>query len=119
LEFVKQHCGPANVDDLIEMSGKEIIPERPTKIPRFCKICGGLHYAKGLCVSCYYKHWWKEHGKPQFHGASLTLRFAKLPSGPIMLNLLKMIAEREQHTPAQQAIAFIAKGVLDWLEEHD
>jgi hypothetical protein len=89
---------------------------------RYCKTkgCTGIHYAKGMCRKCYYKSRYKANKDRKYpKGTSLTIHFSSIEGGKDMLAMLRRIAKHEDRSPNKQAIHFIAKGLLDWLHDHE
>lgn len=119
LAFVKEHCGVVDIDQMMEAQSK-MIP-KPARKVRYCttKGCRGVHYAKGLCRKCYYKARWKNDKSKYVPKSSMTIHFSKMEGGSDMLRMLREIAKNEDRSPTRQAIKFIAKGMLDWLEENE
>jgi len=119
IEYAKSISGPTTVEDLIEMSGKDLPPDQ-IKRPRFCteEGCYEIHYAKDKCRKHYYQDYHRKRKAAGKIATTTTIVFTTLDGGPEILALIKKIARHEDRSLNMQCIRFLAEGVLNWLEEN-
>jgi hypothetical protein len=118
IAYVKSLGGPTTVDEITGLMSGESLPPDNLKRPRLCD-CGEIHYAKGKCVTCYYKEYWAKIGKKTPKGTTMTIRFQSVDGGKEFLNLIRHIAKYEHRSINEQVIVFLALGVKEWLDEHE